>query len=132
MDSKIALIIDDEPDVAMYLASVLSEHGWQVQTARSGDEGLELAREQPPDVILLDLLMPGGRGGLDTFLALRKDRILKAVPVVFVTAFHEGRTGESIARLSKRREFQPNAWLEKPVEPDELISTLDDVTGAVN
>ena len=132
MVSKSALIIDDEADVVAYLASVLSEHGWQVRTARSGDEGLELAREQSPDVILLDLLMPGGRGGLDTFLALRKDTTLKSVPVVFVTAFHEGRTGESIARLSKHREFQPNAWLEKPVEPDELISTLDEVTGAVN
>jgi CheY-like chemotaxis protein len=130
MDSKIALIIDDEADVGTYLASVLSEHGWHVQTARSGDEGLELAREQPPDVILLDLLMPGGRGGLDTFLALRKDRILKTVPVVFVTAFHEGRTGESFAKLSKHREFQPDAYLEKPVDPDELISILDEVTAA--
>jgi twitching motility two-component system response regulator PilH len=127
-----ALIIDDEADVVAYLASVLSEHGWEVQTARSGDEGLELAHDQAPDVILLDLLMPGGRGGLDTFLELRKDPDLKSVPVVFVTAFHEDRSGGTFAKLSKHREFQPDAYLEKPVDPDDLISTLDEVTGTFN
>jgi CheY-like chemotaxis protein len=132
VDTRSALIIDDEADVVAYLSSVLSEHGWHVRSARDGDEGLRLAHDQTPDVILLDLLMPGGRGGFDTFLALRRDTMLASVPVVFVTAFHEGRSGKSYATLSKNRKFQPEAYLEKPVDPQELLSTLDQLTGAVN
>jgi CheY-like chemotaxis protein len=130
MKPRSVLIIDDEADVVAYLRSVLEEHGWQVRTARDGDEGLALARDQIPDVVLLDLLMPGGRGGLDTFLEFRRDATLESIPVVFVTAFHEQGSGQSLARLSRQPRYRPDAYLEKPVEPDELVSTLDGLTGA--
>jgi CheY-like chemotaxis protein len=64
---------------------------------------------------------------LDTFLALRRDADLKAVPVVFVTAFHDGPSGESLARLSKSRQFQPDAFLEKPVDPEDLLAVVEEV-----
>jgi len=128
-----ALIIDDEPDVAAYFATVLSEHGWQVRTATTGDEGLEIARDESPDVILLDLVMPGGRGGLSTFLALRKDPRLRSVPVVFVTSFPRPCAGDDHDFLTRRApRFQPDAYLEKPVEPQYLLDTLDAVTHVAN
>lgn len=56
MALKTALIIDDEPDVTTYHGTVLSDHGWEVYTANSGIEGIAIAQEKNPDVILLDVI----------------------------------------------------------------------------
>jgi CheY-like chemotaxis protein len=133
VNRRTALIIDDESDVVTYLASVLSEHGWRVRTADNGDAGLVMAREERPDVVLLDLLMPGGRGGLGTFLELRRDTSLKSVPVVFVTSYPEPVSGDERDFLSRRpEEFKPDAYIEKPVNPEDLLATLEQLTGSVN
>ena len=66
------LVIDDEPDQTTYLSTLLQDQGWAARTANSADEGLALAQEEVPDVILLDVMMPE-RGGLSTLIALRKD-----------------------------------------------------------
>ena len=65
------LVIDDEPDQTTYLSTLLQDKGWETRTANSADEGLALAQEEVPDVILLDVMMPE-RGGLSTLIALRK------------------------------------------------------------
>ena len=72
MASKIALIIDDEPDIATYHATLLEDNGWSVRTELSGDEGIAAAKREKPDVVLLDVMMPE-RGGLSTLVGFRKD-----------------------------------------------------------
>jgi DNA-binding response OmpR family regulator len=104
MSSRRALIIDDEPDVATYLATLLSDHGWNVRTAHDVNKGLELAREEIPDVVLLDLMMPD-RGGLSALVELRIRNFL--------------------ARFKYRK---ADAFLDKPVEPDKLLKTVDELT----
>ena len=124
-----ALIIDDEPDVAAYQGRILSDHGWRVRIALDGEQGLALALAETPDVILLDLMMPGGRGGLNTFMELRKDPNLKSIPVVFVTAFPEPDPDDGQSFLGRQKRQRPDAYLEKPVDPETLLATLDDLTG---
>jgi twitching motility two-component system response regulator PilH len=120
-----ALIIDDEPDVAAYQGRILSDHGWQVRIALDGEQGLALALDETPDVILLDLMMPGGRGGLNTFMELRKNPNLKSIPVVFVTAFPEPDPDDEHSFLGRQKRQRPDAYLEKPVDPETLLATLD-------
>lgn len=132
MSRRNALIIDDEPDVAAYQGRILSDHGWRVRIASSGDQGLELALEEAPDVILLDLMMPGGRGGLSTFMELRKNPSLKSVPVVFVTAYPEPDPDDTQSFLGRQKRLRPDAYLEKPVDPETLLATLGKVTGALD
>ena len=122
------LIIDDEPDVAAYQERVVSDHGWRVRVAASGDQGLALALEETPDVILLDLMMPGGRGGLSTFLELRRNPELESVPVVFVTAYPEPDPGDQQSFLGRQERHRPAAYVEKPVDPDTLLAVLEEVT----
>ncbi|TFG37132.1 MAG: response regulator, partial [Candidatus Aminicenantes bacterium] len=93
MALKTALIIDDEPDVTTYHGTVLSDNGWEVYTANSGIEGIAIAQEKNPDVILLDVMMPE-KGGLSTLIALRKDERTKAIPVVLVTGIQENLTAD--------------------------------------
>ena len=130
--SRRALVIDDEPDVTTYMSAVLGDRGWEVRTANSADEGLALARDEPPDVILLDLMMPE-RGGLSTLVALRKDPDLKTLPIVIVTGIDQevrniyGPDEHFNATLERAKKFHPDAYLEKPVDPEVLLQVVDEL-----
>jgi twitching motility two-component system response regulator PilH len=126
MDQLRVLVIDDEPDQTTYLSTLLQDQGWEVRTANSADEGLALAREEAPDVVLLDVMMPE-RGGLSTLIALRKDERTKAVPVVLVTGIQAEITHDFSAFLDRFKKHHPDAYLEKPVDPERLLKTLDEV-----
>jgi CheY-like chemotaxis protein len=128
MSPRSALVIDDEPDITAYIGMVLSDNGWAVRTANSAADGLELARQQAPDVILLDVMMPE-KGGLSTLVALRKDPNLKSVPVVLVTGIQDTLTQDFEAYLGRIKNYHPDAYMEKPVEPKKLLSLLDKVLG---
>jgi CheY-like chemotaxis protein len=127
MAQKNALVIDDEPDITTYLSALLSDNGWQVRTANSADDGLALAKESAPDIVLLDVMMPE-KGGLSTLVALRKDEKLKAVPVVLVTGIQETLTQDFEAYLGRFKVYHPDAYIEKPIEPEKLLATLDELT----
>jgi len=129
MAVKTALIIDDEPDVTTYHGTVLSDHGWEVHTANSGIEGIALAQEKIPDVIMLDVMMPE-KGGLSTLIALRKDERTKEIPVVLVTGIQENLTADFEAFLGRFKTYNPNGYIEKPIDVDSLISTLDELISA--
>jgi CheY-like chemotaxis protein len=121
-----AVIIDDEPDQTTYLSTVLADHGWSARTANSADEGLALAQADVPDVVLLDVMMPE-RGGLSTLIALRKDERTKAVPVVLVTGIQDTLTHDFANFLDRFKKHHPDAYLEKPVDPEKLMKTLEEV-----
>lgn len=127
MAGKIALIIDDEPDIATYHATLLSDNGWEVRTALSGDEGLSAARKERPNIVLLDVMMPE-RGGLSTLIGFRKDPSLSDVPVVLVTGIQETLTSDFEHFLGRFKSYNPNGYVEKPIDPDRLLALLDELT----
>ncbi len=129
MAGKIALIIDDEPDVTTYHGTLLADAGWDVRTANSGDEGLELAKQERPDVVLLDVMMPE-RGGLSTLIGFRKDPQLGSVPVVLVTGIQETLTADFSNFLDRFKHYNPNGYVEKPIDPEKLLEMLDELTGS--
>jgi len=131
MAARIALIIDDEPDITTYHGTLLSDAGWDVRTANSGDEGLEIARQEPPDVVLLDVMMPE-RGGLSTLIGFRKDPKLESVPVVLVTGIQETLTADFSTFLDRFKHYNPNGYVEKPIDPEKLLAMLDELTGHEN
>lgn len=126
MAVKSALIIDDEPDVTTYHGAVLSDHGWEVYTANSGTEGIAIAQEKQPGVILLDVMMPE-KGGLSTLVALRKDDRTKSIPVVLVTGIQENLTADFEAFLDRFKTYNPDGYIEKPINVETLISTIDEL-----
>ncbi len=80
------LLIDDEPDIRLIAELSLAEvGGMAVSLASSGEEGLRLALKNPPDVILLDVMMPQ-MDGITTLATLRRYPTLRAIPVIFLTA----------------------------------------------
>ena len=125
-----ALIVDDEPDVATYLAAILEDGGWRARTANDANRALELARAEPPDLILLDVMMPS-KGGMSTLVALRKDERLQEVPVILVTGIQQTLTEDFEAYLGRFKHYKADAYLAKPVQPEELLETVEKILGAV-
>src|SRR3954465_7376766 len=112
-----ALIIDDEPNIRRMVGALLSVEGFDVRDASDGAAGLQRAREGEPDVILLDLMMPGEFDGLGTLARLRD--IAPDVPVVMMS----GRAGLSDA--VKATKLGAYNFLEKPLSPESVLLALN-------
>jgi CheY-like chemotaxis protein len=128
MNQRTAVVIDDEPDTTTYFSALLSDHGWRVRAANGADEGLALLNEERPDVLLLDLMMPD-RGGLSILVAVRKDPKLAGVPVVIVSGIQQSLTADYHAFLARFKHYRPDAYLDKPIDVAQMLSTLDRLTG---
>lgn len=85
MPKKSILAIDDEKDIVNLLEYNLEKEGYQFLAARTGEEGLELARTKRPDLIVLDLMLPG-MDGLEVCRLLRETRETKTIPILMLTA----------------------------------------------
>lgn len=125
MPGKI-LVVDDDPDVIVFFSTVLQDHGYEVAKAADGREGLEKAKADRPDLILLDLMMPL-KSGLSLLSDLKRDSALKKIPVIMVTGV-SGETGIDLDAFFKSgdREAKPVGFLEKPVEPDRLLKLIEE------
>ena len=84
MPIKTVLIIDDSPTERHILSQLLLSGGYEVSTAESGEEGIERARQIKPDLILMDVVMPG-TNGFQATRALSRDEATKAIPVIICT-----------------------------------------------
>jgi CheY-like chemotaxis protein len=107
------LIVDDEPVNRALLEAILTEAGYQVEQAEGGEAALAQAKAAPPDLILLDLMMPG-IGGHEVCQRLKKDPTTDGVPIIVVTAF--GAMGAKEWALARGAED----FVLKPVQPEDL------------
>lgn len=123
MGAKRILIIDDEADIReVAQVSLEMVGGWEVLTARSGGEGLALARDQRPDAILLDVMMPD-MDGPTTFKKLQEDPASRGIPVVLLTAKALQPQQGPLADL------EVAAVIAKPFDPMALPRQLADALG---
>ena len=121
-EDKTVLVVDDEEDVLDYLSTTLRKAGFNVVTARNGNEGLERVREQPPDFISLDLVMPG-KSGIRFLYELRRNPEWANIPFVIVTAHSRDALGSSdLDTIISDRTFSGRSiYLEKPVLPERYV-----------
>jgi Response regulator containing CheY-like receiver, AAA-type ATPase, and DNA-binding domains len=119
--TKKILVVDDDPMLITYLKTLLEDNGYEVISAKDGNEGLEKTKKEKPDAITLDLLMPG-KTGIKMFHELRKDESLKNIPVIVVTGIVTEYQGFSNFKefLSKQKIPAPEAYLEKPIKKKNL------------
>jgi len=108
------LVVEDERDIAALVAYHLTKEGYRVRTAGGGDEALTVAGQDRPDLIVLDLMLPG-LSGLDVLNELRRRPETSAVPVVVLTAMKE--ESDRIRGL----ELGADDYVTKPFSPQELV-----------
>ena len=117
------LLIDDDPDFVAATKIVLESKPFQVITALDGDEGLKKAREQKPDVIILDVIMPT-KDGFDVCVQLKKEPELADIPVIMLTSFAQ-RVGDTSISVGKGLTIEADDYIDKPVNPNELIRRVE-------
>ncbi len=106
------LLIDDEERIVNFLALKLKVSGYEVGCARSGEKGLEIARNDAPDLVLLDIIMPG----IDGLEVLRRLRRFSDIPVIILSA--KEHAAEDVLALGA------NSYMSKPFNPDDLIAKI--------
>lgn len=121
-DRQLILVVEDEPHDWEIYGKMLWYNGFDVLYARDGTEGLALARDYRPDLVLLDLGLPG-MDGLEMCRRLKEDPATSGVPVLILTARPEGEYGDE-ARLAGC-----DRYLEKPKTPLEVLNEVESVIG---
>ena len=118
------LIADDEQDCIDFVRDALADTSYEVLTAMDGEQALEVARQQSPQLIILDIQMPK-RNGFEVFAELRADEKLKSVPIIMLTAITE-KTGIKFdgKDMSHFMDSEPEAYVDKPIEPIVLKQTI--------
>lgn len=117
------LVIDDEPDVISYLSTFFEDEGYEVITARDGREGLNKARNEKPDLITLDITMPG-MSGIEVFTTLRREDELASIPVVIITGV------ANFQRLTEYRAVrEPEGFMQKPINLQQLVEIVNRCLG---
>ena len=111
------LVVDDTPENLRLLVRALSEVGYRVRAAPTGQLAIQMAHAEPPDVILLDVDMPG-MDGFDVCRILRADEELRRVPILFVSAIHDSRTKMEALRAGGRD------YVTKPFNIDEVLARV--------
>ena len=127
---KRVLIVEDDPDAIDIVEATLSEIGGIVTlSASDGNSGLEKAKETKPDLIILDVQMPG-KSGFKVFSELKKDESLRDTPVVVLTGIKEKTgLGFSAEDMKEYLGSEPEAYIEKPVDAVTLQNTVSRLLG---
>ena len=124
MERKVKiLLVDDDPDFVAATKVVLESKPYEVIVAYDGDEGLEKAKDDRPDLIILDVIMPV-KDGFMVCQQLKKDPQLSSIPVLMLTAFSE-KFGETSVSLSQGLTLEAEDFIDKPVTPAELLLRVE-------
>ncbi len=112
------LVTDDEPDIITYISTILEDNGATVLKAYDGEQAIELARKEKPDLMTLDISMPG-KSGVEVFDYFRDDKELRSIPICIITGKPELRK-----LIYERPEFPPEGYLDKPITEEGLILNI--------
>jgi two-component system alkaline phosphatase synthesis response regulator PhoP len=123
--AKKVLMIDDDPEFIEAISNILDAKSYDVVSAGDGKDGVAKAKQEKPDIILLDVMMTTKSEGFDVARELSKDANLKGTPVIMLTGVRK--------EMNLPFGFEPDAdwlpvaaFLEKPVKPETLLKTIEE------
>ncbi len=128
LDMSKILIVDDDPDLVEAVTMILESKNYDVVAAYGGIEGLEKAKTEDPDLIVLDVMMPD-KDGYAVCKELKADSKYREIPILLLTAV--------VSRVSKTSRYthqmgletEADDYIDKPVEPAELVKRIEDLLG---
>jgi len=121
--AKQILCIEDEPEMIDLIRLILSRRGFKVSGAAGGTAGIKAVREQLPDLVLLDLMMPD-MDGWEVYQQMKVEESTRNIPVIVVTA-----KAQSIDKVLGLHIAKVDDYISKPFSPQELINSVEKVIG---
>ena len=127
--TKTVLIVDDDAEYLNFLCIAIGTE-YPVVSVTSGEEAIRVARAKKPDVIVMDVIMPGGRDGFSTFCELRNDSRTSDIPVIILSSVNKV-TGLQFETGNMKQQLghAPAAFLEKPVPSEKLLAEIRKALG---
>ena len=129
--AKKVLNVEDDPDIRLFVTTVLEENGYIPIMAKDGEEGTKKVKEDKPDLIILDILMPK-ESGIKMYHALKKDPSFKDIPVVMLSGVSKRtflRSQAALTEFGDETVPEPEEYLEKPVEAEDLAEIIKRILG---
>jgi two-component system response regulator VicR len=123
-NTKQILCIEDEPEMIDLIRLILGRRGFEVVGAAGGKEGLEKVRQSPPELVLLDLMMPD-MDGWEVYQQMKADDKTKNIPVIVVTA-----KAQSIDKVLGLHIAKVDDYIAKPFSPQDLLNSVEKVLNA--
>lgn len=115
------LIVDDEEDILLYLATLFEDYGYTTVTAQDGENGYRVAQEVKPDLITLDIAMPE-QSGIKTYRSYKRNPQLQHIPVIVITGVGEKTEGY----FKKLGDCPlPEGIIDKPIDPANLLHKVE-------
>lgn len=123
---KNVLVIDDQVTVRRLVEMTLQAHGINVLQAESGEKGVEVAQRESPDLIIMDIMMPGGMDGFETVHVLRNQEGIRDCPIIMLTAKDQ--------KPERERAFEAGVddYLAKPFKLKDLIRKVENLLEQVS
>lgn len=115
LKTSTVLVIDDDPNIGDLLTRRLSKEGYEIIVARSGEEGIQLAKKNRPQIILLDILLPK-MDGWDVLSQLKNDQDLCQIPVIMISTLESNKMAEKLGAAD---------FISKPIDKDKLIKKVN-------
>ena len=131
MKKKTVLIVEDELDMRIFISTLLETSGYQAVMTRDGTEGMRKAKDVFPDLIILDVMMPG-EGGVQMFRQLKTDDTLRSIPVIMLSAVAQKTFTHYLNMVNARLKNpipDPDAYIEKPPEAEDLLKMTATLIG---
>ena len=117
---KVILVVDDDPDLNELMCNILNDAGYETISAYDGSEGMSMTRDEQPDLVLLDIMMPG-MDGIEVCRNLNSDDTTRSIPIIMVTVKNELSSKLSSYIAGARR------FISKSVQMDELVTEVEKV-----
>jgi len=128
---KKVLIVDDDVDIRKVVSKLVEKSGYEAIEAKNGVEGMGKVREDKPDLIILDMLMPK-ESGIRMYHELKTEESLKDIPVIVLSAIPKKsflKSQKVLDEFAGQSVPEPEAYIEKPEEPEELIALMKKILG---
>ena len=131
MNKKTVLIVEDELDMRIFISTLLETSGYRPVMTRDGNEGMRKAKDVFPDLIILDVMMPG-EGGVQMYRQLKTHETLCNIPVIMLSAVARKTFSHYLNMVNARLKDSipdPDAYIEKPPEAEELLKLTASLIG---
>jgi CheY-like chemotaxis protein len=124
--SKRVLVVDDEMDVRVFISTLLESNGYKPVLAENGEQGMEKLKENKPDLVTLDVMMPK-ESGIKMYRDIKTKPEYNSIPVLIISGLAKKTFLHSQKVLDKFKEQEvtaPEGYIEKPPEPEELLTEV--------
>ena len=129
MKEKNILVVEDDLHMRIFITTVLETSGYNATATKDGKEGIKKAKESPPDLIILDVMMPE-EGGVSMYRQLKADDKLRSIPVIMLSGVESRTFSHSLKMMNLGLQDplpDPEAYMEKPPKAEDLLKTITKV-----